>query len=173
MRCGVLGLACFFAGPPGRLFTIVPRNLLARLPSIGQDLRNTQSDCPCSTRCNLLKAEAGGTGDAPGMDTQEPENVIFAYTDAEALDDGVLVAIRCGSVNRVARAVFDHFTTSMGSSPVTGPVTDVTRLMRAIESMLKLEADTDGWRTGSYDGKTLWLTPNEVGGLTLMFPEDW
>jgi len=32
------------------------------------------------------------------MDTQEPENVISAYTDAEALDDGVLVAIRCGPV---------------------------------------------------------------------------
>jgi len=56
---------------------------------------------------------------------------------------------------------------------VTGPVTDVGRLMRAIESMLKLEADGGGWRTGSYDGKMLWLTPNEVGGLTLMFPEDW
>jgi hypothetical protein len=107
------------------------------------------------------------------MDTQEPENVIYAYTDAQACDDGVLVAIRHGPVSRVTRTVFDHFTASMGSSPVTGPVTDVSRLMRAIESMLKLEADTDGWRTGSYDGKTLWLTPNEVGGLTLMFPEDW
>ena len=107
------------------------------------------------------------------MDTQEPENVISAYTDAEALDDGVLVAIRYGPVNRVTRAVFDYFTASMGSSPVTGPVTDVGRLMRAVETMLRLEADGDGWRTGSYDGKTLWLTPNEVGGLTLMFPEDW
>jgi hypothetical protein len=107
------------------------------------------------------------------MDTQEPENVIFAYTDAEALDDGVLVAIRHGPVNRVTRAVFDHFTASMGSSPVTGPVTDVSRLMRAIESMLKLEADMDGWRTGAFEGKTLWLTPNELGELTLMFPEDW
>jgi hypothetical protein len=107
------------------------------------------------------------------MDTQEPENVIYAYTDAEAVQDGFLVAIRHGHVNRVTRAVFDHFTVPLGSSPVTGPVTDVSRLMRALESMLKLEADTDGWRTGSYDGKTLWLTPNEVGGLTLMFPEDW
>jgi hypothetical protein len=107
------------------------------------------------------------------MDAQEPENVIFGYTDAEAVQDGFLVAIRHGPVNRVARAVFDHFTASMGSSSVTGPVTDVTRLMRAVESMLKLEADGDGWRTGAYEGKTLWLTPNEVGGLTLMFPEDW
>ena len=40
------------------------------------------------------------------MDKQEPENVIYAYTDAEACDDGVLVAIRHGPVNRVTRAVF-------------------------------------------------------------------
>jgi hypothetical protein len=107
------------------------------------------------------------------MDKQEPENVIYAYTDAEACDDGFLVAIRHGPVNRITRAVVDHFTVCIGSWTVTWPATDVTRLMRTIESMLKLEADTDGWRTGSYDGKTLWLTPNEVGGLTLMFPEDW
>ena len=107
------------------------------------------------------------------MDKQEPENVIYAYTDVQACDDGFLVAIRHGPVNRVTRAVFDHFTAFLGTSPESGPVTDVTRLARALEAMLKLEADGDGWRTGSYDGKMLWLTPNEVGGLTLMFPEDW
>jgi len=65
------------------------------------------------------------------MDTQNPENVIFAYTDAEALDDGVLVAIRHGPVNRVTRAVFDHFTASMGSSPVTGPDSEFIGLLTA------------------------------------------
>jgi len=29
----------------------------------------------------------------------------------------------------------------------------------------------DGWR--DYQGKRLWLIPNEVGGLTLMFQEDY
>ncbi|MFI5089724.1 MAG: hypothetical protein ACHP7P_06670 [Terriglobales bacterium] len=99
--------------------------------------------------------------------------MIFAYTDREALDDGVLVAVQRGPVNRVTRAVFDHFTELMGDTPLTGPVTDVTRLMRVLDQMLKVEADGEGWRTSTVEGKTLWLVPNEVQGLTLMFPEDW
>ena len=34
--------------------------------------------------------------------------IISSYTDAEALDDGVLVAMDASPVNRVTRAVFDH-----------------------------------------------------------------
>jgi len=77
-----------------------------------------------------------------------------------------------GGVNRVTRAVFDHFTESLGSSPITGPVANISPLMDAIRAMLAIEPD-DGWRTGDYQGKRLWLIPNEVGGLTLMFPEDY
>jgi hypothetical protein len=102
------------------------------------------------------------------------DNVIIAYTDQQAVEDGVLVAINgTGGVNRVTRAVFDDFTKSCGSSPLTGPVIDITRLMEAIRAMVKIPADEDGWRTGMLQGKKLWLVPNEVSGLTLMFPEDY
>jgi hypothetical protein len=98
---------------------------------------------------------------------------ISVYSDAQAVDDGVLVAFRGpGGVNRVTRAVFDHFTEPMGHSPLTNAVTNVGPLMDAIRAILKQEPDR-GWRTGMYRGKTLWLVPNEVGGLTLMFPEDY
>src|SRR5512146_272195 len=108
------------------------------------------------------------------MDTQEPEgDVIYSYTDAQAVEDGFLVAIRHGPVNRVTRAVFDHFTAPIEGSTDAFEVIDIGRLMRAVESMLKLEPDSGGWRTGTYEGKTLWLIPNEVGGLTLMFPDDY
>lgn len=101
-------------------------------------------------------------------------DVIIAYTDRQALDDGVLVAVPGeGGVNRVTRAVFDHFVQPMGSSPVTGPVANIGSLMDAIRVMLKIAADDDGWRTGDYRGKRLWLVPNEIGGLTLMFPDDY
>ena len=43
------------------------------------------------------------------MDTHEPEKIIFEYTDAQALEDGFLDAVNWGFVNRVTRAVFDHF----------------------------------------------------------------
>ena len=105
--------------------------------------------------------------------TQELQNVISSYTDAEAVEDGVLVAWDDLQVNRVTRAVFDHFTHPMGSSPLTGVVTDITPLRKVILTMLAVEADADGWRVGADEGKDLWLVPNEVSGLTLMFPEDY
>ncbi|HEX9119650.1 MAG TPA: hypothetical protein VF840_03845 [Terriglobales bacterium] len=107
------------------------------------------------------------------MHTDDP-NLIYAYTDADAINDGVLVPwAGPEKVNRITRAVFDHFTHAMGSSPLTGPVTDVGRLARAVEAMVKIVPNEDGWRTGAFDGRELWLLPNEVGGLTLMFPEDY
>ena len=105
--------------------------------------------------------------------TQEPENIIVSYTDAQALEDGVLVEVDDLQVNRVPRAVFDHFTQPMGSSPITGVVIDITPLRGVIQVMLAIEADADGWRVGVHEGKELWLVPNEVSGLTLMFPEDY
>jgi hypothetical protein len=93
---------------------------------------------------------------------------ISVYTDKQALEDGLLVAFPGpGRVNRITRAVFDHFTREMGPG-----VTDVTPLTGAIRAILEL-APNDGWRTGTYQGKSLWLIPNEIGGLTLMFPEDY
>ncbi len=47
-------------------------------------------------------------------------NVIVEYSDKQALEDGVLVSVPGeGKVNRVTRAVFDDFTSSMGSAPLT------------------------------------------------------
>jgi len=104
----------------------------------------------------------------------DDSRVIVSYTDAQALEDGVLVAFPGeGGANRVTRAVFDFFAKPLGSSPLTGPVTDITPVGDAIRAMLGVAPDADGWRTGSYRGKDLWLVPNEVGGLTLMFPDDY
>ncbi len=114
---------------------------------------------------------AGTDGGTLMGDFGEP---ISSYSDRDAVSDGVLVPIPGeGHVNRVTRAVFDHFTESLGSSPITGPVTNIGPLMEVIRAVLKVTADSDGRRTLSYQGKELWLLPNEVGGLTLMFPEDY
>jgi hypothetical protein len=104
----------------------------------------------------------------------EDDNVIVEYTDRQAVEDGVLVPVPGeGGVNRVTCAVFSCFTEHVGSLPITGPVTDIGPLLGAIRAMLAIKPDADGWRTGTYQGKELWLLPNEIGGLTLMFPEDY
>ena len=106
-----------------------------------------------------------------------PENNLFGepisvYTDAKALEDGLLVAISGhGAVNRVTQAVFAAFATR--TSDAEAEHFDITRLITAIRQMLALSPDRDGWRTAEIDGKTLWLIPNEVKGLTLMFPGDY
>jgi len=99
--------------------------------------------------------------------------VIFEYTDRQAVEDGVLVSVDHGKVNRVTRAVFAHFTEDIGQSPTTGLITNVTALMRVIEAILRTDPDKQGWRTGKYHGRDLWLVPNETGRLTLMFPGDY
>jgi hypothetical protein len=100
--------------------------------------------------------------------------VIAEYNDQQALDDGILVSIPGeGKVNRVTRAVFDHFTKPVWSSLLVGEVTDITPLQKVILALLKTEPDQDAWLTGTYEGEDLWLIPNEVGGLTLLFPEDY
>jgi len=95
---------------------------------------------------------------------------ISTYSDSQALEDGVLVEIPGeGGVNRATRAVFDEFVHPIGN-PRLG-VLNITPLMDVVRSMLKIEPDADGWRTVTYQGKELWLIPNEIGGLTLMFTE--
>ena len=98
-------------------------------------------------------------------------NVIFEYTDRQAVEDGVLVSVNGpGKVNRVTRAVFDRFTEEMDNN---GLATDITVLMTVIRAIADIDPDEDGWRTGKYVDRDLWLVPNEVGGFTLMFPSDY
>ena len=107
------------------------------------------------------------------MDHNQRPKVIYAYPDGQAVDDGFLVdIIRRGPLNRVSRAVFDTFSEPMGETPL-GTVMDMTRLMGVIDTMLKVEPDSEGWRTATVEGKELWMVPNEVDGLTLLFPDDW
>src|SRR5258708_5771230 len=70
----------------------------------------------------LKTAEANGSG---GMGTalrmaEESENIIFEYTDAQALEDGVLVEVSCGAVNRITSAVFYHFARRLENLYVDG-----------------------------------------------------
>ena len=88
-----------------------------------------------------------GRGRSAAALMTDDANVIYSYTDRQAVEDGVLVPVDGeGQVNRVTRAVFDHFTESMGSSSLTGPVINITPLTRVIRKVLREPPDEDGWR---------------------------
>ena len=116
--------------------------------------------------------ESGGRAAALRM-ADESENIIYEYTDAQAIDDGVLAEVSCGAVNRVTSAVIYHFARRMEDLPEGEVRFDMTPLMATIRAVREVTPDEDGWRKSTYEGKELWLVPNEVQGLTLMFPEDY
>jgi hypothetical protein len=97
---------------------------------------------------------------------------IYAYYDKDAVEDGLLVPVSGDAgVNRVTRAVFEKYAVRIADSGAT--VFNIAPLMEIIRIMLNVEADRDGWRTATVDSRDLWLIPNEVDGLTLMFPDDY
>src|SRR2546422_9668500 len=109
------GLRCLWAagsGSPGR----TPRRHLRKALVTG------------NRRCRAHKfGRDGAQGRAVAVPMAEQPDVIFAYTDQQALDDGVLVAVSGESgVNRVTRAAFDHFAKLMGETPITGAVIYIT-----------------------------------------------
>lgn len=79
-------------------------------------------------------------------------------------------------MNRATRAVFVQFVgekVAFEPMPVIEMPKVLEPLMVAIRAMLAIPPDANSWRTGTHQDKLLWLIPNEIGGLTLMFPEDY
>lgn len=128
---------------------------------------------------------------------------IFTYTSAEAVEDGVLVAVT--KRDCVTRSVWDHLVSKVPSAPpdfwpvelmgfcraknADDKVLAMTRALIASESAQAIAKDNAGGmfeihtiesvneikgiaREAHPSGRTMWLRPNEVGGVTLMFPED-
>ena len=85
----------------------------------------------------------------------------------------MLVEVSCGAVNRVTCAVCYHFARPMDNSPDGLEAFDTAPLTATIRAVLSVMPDEDGWRQSTYKGKELWLVPNEVMGLTLMFSDDY
>jgi hypothetical protein len=109
--------------------------------------------------------------------------VISSYTDAEAVEDGFLVELRTGvafqnfPVNRMTRHLFDELQPFVEAET---PLFDGD-FNRALASILRTKcsfATGDPGNTGEIGDiyripPNLWLVRNEVGGFTLMFPEDY
>lgn len=99
------------------------------------------------------------------------EEIIYKYTDAQAVEDGVLVDIsgyRLGwlgrPVNRITRTLFD----ALAEFAVGG--NDVRRMLMTKLRYARPSGDDAGMFILPPD---LWMLPNEIGGWTVMFPDDY
>lgn len=119
------------------------------------------------------------------------EDLVFSYTDEQAVADGVLVVVRGAApypINRATRAVWDAFTQPMGRLPGalgSSPVTDTTRFSRLADEVGRRIKDGDlqeGWVIMEHEGHRIWAMPNgttfgrppyDAEGWTIMFPEDY
>ena len=105
----------------------------------------------------------------------DPEDVIYAYTDSEALSDGVLADVSALGLRTPNGRPVNRITASIagmiGIDPSPGPQTPDLPKLRAMVAACGRESE--GWFIGQYDGTKLWLVDNEVGGFTLMLPEDY
>ena len=112
-------------------------------------------------------------------------DLIYTYTDGQAVEDGVLVraegVLPC-PFNRVTRAVWDAFTQAIGNKALA--VTNTTKLCQlgdAVYKKFKAGELTEGWVILEFEGRTIWAMPNEtayssirpVQGWTIMFPDDY
>jgi hypothetical protein len=105
----------------------------------------------------------------------EDAPVIFVYDDDQAVADGYLVKweydasdfIDGRPINRITRAVWEATVEKISFITNITPVRHLIRRLQA-EGQVK-----DAWLTGEVDGVTYWCIPNEIGGYTLMLPDDY
>src|SRR5882724_9949176 len=75
---------------------------------------------------------------------EESEKIIFEYTDAQAIEDGVLVEVSWGAVNRVTHAMFSDYARLMENLPEGEERYDITPLTATIQAVLGETPDEDG-----------------------------
>lgn len=93
---------------------------------------------------------------------------IYAYSDRQAIEDGLLVDIsslkvsfRGKQINRMTRHLWDKLEGSYAE------LTDLADILKTKCSMAGLKGGI--WQVPP----GLWLIENEVNGWTIMFPEDY
>ena len=92
-----------------------------------------------------------------------------------AHDDNLIEVEVPGGVNRITRAVFEYYAKPLGSleefvTPLQEAMATIS-LAEIIRRLLQTKPNAKGRHAGTFDGRRMWLAPNRVGGLTLMFPE--
>lgn len=98
--------------------------------------------------------------------------VIFSYTDAEALKDGVLFDVTPYTRDKVNRVTASVYVLLEGFEYKEEFPNKYRDLEDTALSALNRSEDKELVEF-QYKGNKLWLMDNETGGKTIMFPEDY
>ena len=102
------------------------------------------------------------------------DEIIYSYTDDQAVDDGVLIDL--GTKFRVSNysGLFSKMADAWGKELAIDRCRGI--ILENAANARKFFEDDDIWdvdvRIGG-ENENLWLIPNEVGGITLMRKEDY
>ncbi|MDD5670237.1 MAG: hypothetical protein PHN49_01220 [Candidatus Omnitrophica bacterium] len=94
--------------------------------------------------------------------------IIDAYTDEQAIEDGVIIPVKFASISRITRSVFDDFDKFRFDAP------RFYKFMNTASSILeaKKKQKDDWFYSANIEGKEFFFVENGAG-FTLMKPEDY
>ena len=101
-------------------------------------------------------------------DFWEDAEVISAYTDEQAVEDGVLIPVKFENITRITKTVFDDF--DKGGFDAPGFYKFMAEASKELESQQRIKYDW--FYSVLIEGRRYFLVDNG-NGFTLMKPEDY
>ena len=106
--------------------------------------------------------------------------LLSEYPDSQAVEDGVLVEL--GPQNRMTRALYEWLSTQLADLDTPPPEQPVAlaigRGWIGRDGPMARRTWDENIGGGDihalkFDGRVIWMIPNKLGGLTLLFPEEY
>ena len=94
--------------------------------------------------------------------------IIYKYSDEDAIDDGVLIPVCFGGINRITRSVFDDFDKPCFDSAAFNQFMNKA----ALELQKQQKEKSDWFYSTILDDRKYFIVDNG-SGFTLMKPQDY
>jgi hypothetical protein len=101
-------------------------------------------------------------------DFWEDAEIIDVYTDEQAIEDGVIIPVKFGSITRITRAVFDDF--DKGGFDAPRFYSFMNEAVKILEGQMKAKKD---WFYSAVIEQQKYFFVENGSGFTLMKPEDY
>jgi len=101
-------------------------------------------------------------------DFWDDAEIVYSYTDEQAIKDGVIIPVKFGCIIRITRAVFDDF--DKGGFNASAFYSFMNEALKLLEEQKK--AKEDWFYSALIQGRKYFFVENG-SGFTLMKPEDY